>query len=66
MKFRIRSALTMLILGSVILVAGFLLPPPGEIHNSVLVAFGEILTFTGTLLGIELKISKPKDSNNPS
>ena len=56
----------MLILGSVILVAGFLLPPPGEIHNSVLVAFGEILTFTGTLLGIELKISKPKDSNNPS
>ena len=30
-----------------------ILPPSGEIHNSVLVAFGEILTFAGALFGID-------------
>ena len=37
------------------LVAGFCCPPLGEIHNSVLIAFGEILTFSGRLIGIDYK-----------
>jgi hypothetical protein len=37
------------------LVAGFLCPPLGEIHHSVLIAFGEILTFSGSLIGIDYK-----------
>ena len=36
-----------------LLIAGSILPPSGEIHNSVLVAFGEILTFAGALFGID-------------
>ena len=39
--------------GSALLVAGFVLPPTGEIHHSVLIAFGEILTFSGSLIGID-------------
>lgn len=38
--------------GCVMLVVSLLLPPPGEIDGSVLVAFGEILTFSGAVFGI--------------
>lgn len=40
-------------IGSGILIAGFIVPPTGEIHHSVLIAFGEILTFSATLFGIK-------------
>ncbi|MCM1319793.1 MAG: hypothetical protein NC217_05375 [Muribaculaceae bacterium] len=46
-------AIAMLCLGTGLLIAAFILPPPGEIHSSVLVAFGETLTFAGALLGID-------------
>ena len=39
--------------GVLLLVAGFVAPPVGEIHHSVLIAFGEILTFSGSLIGID-------------
>ena len=63
-NLRLRSAVAMLSLGSVLLIIGFCIPPPGEINNSVLVAFGEILTFSGTLLGIEFR-SRQSQPNKP-
>lgn len=45
-------AVILTIVGCGLLIAGFIVPPPGEIHNSVLVAFGEILTFVGTVFGM--------------
>ena len=42
-------------IGCGLLIGAFILPPPGEIHNSVLIAFGEILTFAGALFGIDYK-----------
>ena len=47
------SAIFLITVGCGLLIAGFILPPSGEIHNSVLVAFGEILTFAGALFGID-------------
>jgi len=47
------TAILLIVVGCGLLVAGFVVPPPGEIHNSVLVAFGEILTFAGALFGID-------------
>lgn len=47
-------AIAVIALGCMLLVAAFWLPPAAEIHSSVLVAFGEILTFAGTLLGIDI------------
>ena len=41
--------------GCGLLVTGFLCPPLGEIHHSILIAFGEILTFSGSLIGIDYK-----------
>lgn len=37
------------------LVAGMVMAPSGQIHSSVLVAFGEVSTFVCTLLGVNNK-----------
>ena len=49
--------------GIVLLFSGFWIAPSGEIHNSVLVAFGEISTFAGALFGVDYsyKIKQVKD-----
>ena len=39
--------------GCALLTAGLFTPPVGEIHHSLLIAFGEILTFSGSLIGID-------------
>lgn len=46
-------AVFLVIFGVVMLSFGFFVPPLGIIDNSVLVAFGEILTFSGSLIGID-------------
>lgn len=52
-KFQIFGAVLLITLGCCLLIAGFYAPPQGEIHSSVLVAFGEILTFVGAIFGID-------------
>lgn len=39
--------------GVVLLFMGFWCSPTGEIHNSVLVGFGEVSTFAGALFGVD-------------
>ena len=53
--FQLITAMALCIFGCTMLVAGFVCPPLGEIHHSVLIAFGEILTFSGSLIGIDYK-----------
>ena len=48
-------AVLMTVFGCVIITVSFFIDPRGEIHPSVLAAFGEILTFAGTVLGIDYK-----------
>jgi hypothetical protein len=43
------------VFGGLLLLAGLFCPPIGEIHHSVLIALGEILTFSGSLIGIDYK-----------
>ena len=51
-----------------LLIASFWVPPTGEIHSSVLVAYGETLTFVGALIGVDYsykyRIGKDKDKEN--
>ena len=58
-------AVTMAIFGCILIVAAFIVPPTGEIHPTVLTAFGELLTFAGAVLGIDynykFKIHKEKE-----
>ncbi len=53
-------ACLMIFFGCTLLAVGFALAPTGEIHSSVLVAFGEILTFAGALIGIDY-VHRTKD-----
>ena len=39
--------------GLVLLFCGVFIEPPGQIHESLLVAFGETATFSGALFGID-------------
>lgn len=45
-------ACILIVFGCGLLVAGFCVSPTGEIHASVLTAFGEICTLVGAILGI--------------
>lgn len=58
------SAIALIIVGVTLLICGFLTPPPGEIHSSVLVAFGEILTFAGSLFGIDYHYKYKSNAND--
>ena len=53
--FQLITAMALCTFGCTMLVAGFVVPPLAEIHHSVLIAFGEILTFSGSLIGIDYK-----------
>ena len=46
-------ALILVIAGLILLFIGFYAPPIGEIANSVLVAYGEVSTFAGSLIGVD-------------
>ena len=46
-------ATALVICGILLLFAGFMVKPLGEIHNSILVAFGEMSTFSGALFGVD-------------
>ena len=48
-------AVVMTVFGCVIITVSFFVDPRGEIHPTVLTAFGEILTFAGTIMGIDYK-----------
>lgn len=57
-------ACLLVVLGAGLLIAGFIVPPVGIIDSSILIAFGEIGTFAGSLFGIDYhyryKITKDK------
>ena len=54
-KIQLILSVGLCLFGGTLLIAGFIAPPLGEIHHSVLIAFGEILTFSGSLIGIDYK-----------
>ena len=46
--------------GLVLLFCGIFIDPQGEIHSSLLVAFGETATFAGALFGIDYVYNKKR------
>ena len=53
LTIQLLSAILLIVVGCALLIAGFIVPPMGVIDNSVLIAFGEILTVVGALFGID-------------
>lgn len=53
LTIQIVLALILVFVGVTLLFFGFFAPPYGDISNSVLVAYGEVSTFGGSLLGVD-------------
>ena len=62
------TAVVLAIGGLVLLFCGVYITPQGEIHESLLVGFGEVATFAGALFGIDYtyKIKKSHDHHQPN
>ena len=59
------TAIVMLIAGIVMAFIALFLPPPGEIHESVLFIFAQILIYAGSIFGIDAyirKVASPRPS----
>ena len=52
-KLQLIAATITVLVGLLLLLFALWVPPVGEIHSSVLVAFGEVATFAGSLFGID-------------
>ena len=59
------TAAILAIIGMVLLFCGLYIDPQGEIHETVLVAYGEVLTLSGSLMGIDYRY-KRKTTNDQS
>mgnify|MGYP006945458447 FL=1 len=55
LEIQLIASCFLILVGVGLLIAGFCVPPIGIIDNSVLIAFGEILTFVGSLFGIDYR-----------
>ena len=67
-KYQVYSALAMLLTGVALSVAGFLVPPVGEISDSVLWFFAQCLIYAGSIFGVSIyvqsKFSELKEEIN--
>jgi len=54
--WRIFSALFMLLAGTGLSIAGFVMPPVGEISDSVLMFTAQALVYAGSAFGIDIMI----------
>lgn len=50
---QVYCAVSLCSFGMLLIGSGFWVAPAGEIHGSVLVAYGEVMTFAGALFGID-------------
>lgn len=72
------SALGMLVLGAGLAIAGFIVIPTGEIHDSVLWMFAQCILYAGSVFGISVYMAgrfkyiedkllkKKEDNENPA
>lgn len=53
LRLQLALAVTLATFGCLLIIASFIVPPLGIIDSSVLVATGEIFTFSGSLIGVD-------------
>lgn len=65
------TATILLAFGMLMVIAAFIVPPPGQIHDSVLYIFAQILIYAGSIFGITAYAEKiigerKKHGDNPN
>lgn len=53
LNIQLLTAAVLSVGGLVLLFCGVFIAPQGEVHESILVGFGEVATFAGALFGID-------------
>lgn len=53
LTIQVIMSMVLIIVGVILLFLGFYTSPVGQIHDSVLIAYGEVSTFAGALLGVD-------------
>jgi hypothetical protein len=66
LNIQLITAAVLAIAGLVLLFCGMYIDPQGEIHETVLVAYGEVLTFSGSLMGIDYHYKQKHNKNDYS
>ena len=63
-KIQMIIAVILVCFGVILIIVAFIVPPAGVIDSTVLTAYGETLTFSGSLIGLDYhyraKIPNPK------
>ena len=54
--------------GMILLFCGVFIEPEGQIHESLLIGFGEVATFSGSIMGIDYRYKHyyNHDNSNPT
>ena len=63
-NIQLLTAAVMSVGGLVLLFIGTFITPEGEIHESLLVGFGEVVTFAGAIMGVDYTYKRKNDGNN--
>ena len=58
LSIQLLTAALLSIGGPIMLFCGVFIDPQGQVHESLLVAFGEVATFSGALMGIDYVYKK--------
>ena len=64
LNIQLITAFVLALGGLVMLFCGIYISPLGQIHESLLVAFGEVMTFSGSLMGIDYHYKSKNNENN--
>ncbi len=63
---QLATAATLSIGGLIMLFCGVFIDPQGQIHESLLIGFGEVATFAGALFGIDYHYKQRLNSQAPN
>lgn len=64
-RYQVILAIVLVAIGVILIIVAFIVPPTGIIDPTVLTAFGEILTFSGSLIGIDYHYRSKQPHNRP-
>lgn len=60
LDIQLLTAAVLSIGGLVLLFCGVFIEPDGQIHESLLIGFGEVATFSGALMGVDYVYKRKK------